>query len=39
MVLILDTYIGCQEHNPCGWTAADEGKVGLFSKLVHLLKH
>lgn len=39
MVLIYDTYIGCQENVHCGWTRADEGKVGLLGKLKSLLKH
>jgi hypothetical protein len=39
MVLIYDTYIGCQEMAYNTWTPADEHKVGLLTKLFHLLKH
>jgi hypothetical protein len=39
MVLIYDTYIGCQENTHCAWTHADEHKVGLLGKLLGFLKH
>jgi hypothetical protein len=39
MVLIYDTYIGCQEMASTSWTHADEHEPSLLSKLFQLLKH
>jgi hypothetical protein len=39
MVLILDTYIGCQEENSCYWTSADEGHPSFLTRLAKLFRH
>jgi hypothetical protein len=39
MVLIMDTYIGCQDHASCTWTVKDEGHAGLFTRIAKLFSH